>query len=118
LNYTGCIQWAFDDLPETWQFIQKGQTFIGFPAIVDEGDAVGVRIFDTEQKAALQHQSGLMRLLKLQLRKECTYIIKKHATVGSGRINLQSLTKTSRYIDVFPAVTWEQVHHIKKICCI
>jgi ATP-dependent helicase HrpA len=76
LNYTGCIQWAFDDLPETWQFIQKGQNFIGFPAIIDEGDAVGVRIFDTEQKAALQHQKGLMRLLKLQLRKECTYITK------------------------------------------
>jgi len=76
LNYTGCIQWAFDDLPETYQFIQKGQSFIGFPAIIDEGDAVGVRIFDTGQKAALQHQAGLMRLFQLQLRKECTYIVK------------------------------------------
>lgn len=76
LNYTGCIQWAFDDLPETYQFIQNGQTFIGFPAIIDEGDAVGVRIFDTEQKAALQHQAGLMRLFQLQLRKECTYLVK------------------------------------------
>jgi len=41
-----------------------------------EGDAVGVRIFDTEQKAALQHQAGLMRLFQLQLRKECTYLVK------------------------------------------
>jgi ATP-dependent helicase HrpA len=76
LNYTGCIQWAFDDLPEFYQFIQKGQSFAGFPAIIDEGDAVGVRLFDTEQKAALQHQAGLIRLFQLQLRKECTYIIK------------------------------------------
>jgi ATP-dependent helicase HrpA len=76
LNYTGCIQWAFDDLPDTYQFIQNGQTFVGFPAIVDEGDSVGVRIFDTEQKAALQHQAGIMRLFQLQLRKECTYLIK------------------------------------------
>ncbi|CAG1770702.1 hypothetical protein BAC3_01268, partial [uncultured bacterium] len=51
LNYTGCIQWAFDDLPETYNFIQRGQDFIGFPALVDEGDAVGVKIFDTRQKA-------------------------------------------------------------------
>ncbi|MGZ8186411.1 MAG: ATP-dependent RNA helicase HrpA [Methylobacter sp.] len=76
LNYTGCIQWAFDDLPESYQFIQKGQLFAGFPAIIDEGDAVGVRIFDTEQKAAFQHQAGLIRLFQLQLHKECTYIIK------------------------------------------
>ena len=87
LNYTGCIQWAFDDLPETYQFIQKGQSFIGFPAIIDEGDAVGVRIFDTGQKAALQHQAGLMRLFQLQLRKECTYIVK----------NMQSTTAELAY---------------------
>ncbi|MSP28463.1 MAG: ATP-dependent RNA helicase HrpA [Methylococcales bacterium] len=79
LNYTGCIQWAFADLPDTYAFIQKGQDFIGYPALVDEGDAVGVKIFDTEQKAAHQHLAGLMRLFALQLRKECTYIGKSSA---------------------------------------
>jgi ATP-dependent helicase HrpA len=102
LNYTGCIQWAFDDLPETWQFIQKGQTFIGFPAIVDEGDAVGVRIFDTEQKAALQHQSGLMRLLKLQLRKECTYIIKNMPQSATVELTYNRLPKHP-VISTFPS---------------
>ncbi|MGR9000587.1 MAG: ATP-dependent RNA helicase HrpA, partial [Gammaproteobacteria bacterium] len=93
LNYTGCIQWAFDDLPETWQFIQKGQTFIGFPAIIDEGDAVGVRIFDTEQKAALQHQAGLMRLFQLQLRKECSYILKNMPQSASAELTYNRLPK-------------------------
>jgi ATP-dependent helicase HrpA len=93
LNYTGCIQWAFDDLPETYQFIQKGQTFIGFPAIVDEGDAVGVRIFDTGQKAALQHQSGLMRLFQLQLRKECTYIVKNMPQSAVAAVTYNRLPK-------------------------
>jgi ATP-dependent helicase HrpA len=76
LQYTGFIQWGFDDLQETYEFIQKGQRFVGFPAIIDEGDAVGVRIFDTQHKAAHQHQAGLMRLFQLQLRKECTYTLK------------------------------------------
>jgi ATP-dependent helicase HrpA len=76
LNYTGCIQWAFDDLPPTYSFTQNGQTFVGFPAIVDEGDTVGVRIFDTEAKAANTHREGLIRLLQLQLRKDCTYLLK------------------------------------------
>ncbi|MDC9727852.1 MAG: ATP-dependent RNA helicase HrpA [Methyloprofundus sp.] len=76
LNYTGCIQWAFDDLPEVYQFEQNGQDFIGYPAIIDEGDAVGVRIFDTQEKAALQHEQGLVRLFQLQLKKEAKYILK------------------------------------------
>ncbi len=76
LNYTGCIKWAFDELPEIYQFEQSGQNFMGYPAIIDEGDAVGVRILDTQEKAALQHESGLLRLFLLQLKKETKYILK------------------------------------------
>ena len=93
LNYSGCIQWAFDDLPDTYQFIQNGLTLNGFPAIVDEGDAVGVRIFDTEQKAALQHQAGLMRLFQLQLRKECTYLIKNIPQSAVAELSYNRLPK-------------------------
>ncbi|MDO9423750.1 MAG: ATP-dependent RNA helicase HrpA [Methylobacter sp.] len=93
LNYTGCIGWAFDDLPETYQFIQKGQAFVGFPAIIDEGDAVGVRIFDTGQKAAHQHQAGLMRLFQLQLRKECTYIAKNMPKSAAAELTYNRLPK-------------------------
>jgi ATP-dependent helicase HrpA len=76
LHHTGCIQWAFDDLPATYSFIQQGQSVVGFPALVDEGDTVGVRIFDTQSKADAQHLAGLMRLFQLKLRKECTYLLK------------------------------------------
>ncbi|MGR9052139.1 MAG: ATP-dependent RNA helicase HrpA [Gammaproteobacteria bacterium] len=76
LNFTGCIQWAFDDLPETYQFVQKGQSFIGFPAVVDEGEAVGVKIFDTREKAERQHEAGLVRLFQLVLKKEKSYLSK------------------------------------------
>jgi ATP-dependent helicase HrpA len=76
LNFTGYIQWAFDDLPEQYSFMQKGQAFIGYPALVDEGETVGVKIFDTQRKAELQHQAGLIRLFQLQQRKECTYALK------------------------------------------
>ena len=93
LNYTGCIQWAFDDLPDTYQFIQNGLTLNGFPAIVDEGDAVGVRIFDTEQKAAVQHQAGLMRLFQLQLRKECTYLLKNIPQSAVAELSYNRLPK-------------------------
>jgi len=93
LNYTGCIGWAFDDLPDIYTFIQQGQAFTGYPAIIDEGDAVGVRIFDTRQKADSQHQSGLMRLFQLSLRKECTYLVKNILQSASAELSYSRLPK-------------------------
>ena len=100
LNYTGCIQWAFDDLPDTYQFIQKGQTFIGFPAIIDEGDAVGVRIFDTEQKACVAAPGGFNPFVSIAIAQRMHLYHQKYAAIGNGGINLQSLTKASHNIDV------------------
>lgn len=93
LNYTGCIQWAFDDLPETYQFMQKGQSFIGFPAIVDEGDSVGIKILDTEQKADQFHKAGLVRLFQLRLKKEKTYLIKNLPHAPAAELAYNQLQK-------------------------
>ncbi|WP_019867222.1 ATP-dependent RNA helicase HrpA [Methylovulum miyakonense] len=91
LSYTGCIQWAFDDLPDTYAFIQQGQNFVGFPAIVDEGDAVGVKIFDTQAKADAEHQAGLLRLFQLSLRKDCTYLTKNNLQSAAAELAYQRL---------------------------
>ncbi|MCK5477923.1 MAG: DUF3418 domain-containing protein, partial [Methylococcales bacterium] len=93
LNYTGCIQWAFDDLPETYEFIQKGQSFVGFPAIIDEGDAVGVRIFDTREKAQQAHYAGLTRLFQLETRKESKYVIKNLPKSHAAELSYNNLDK-------------------------
>jgi len=93
LNHTGCIQWAFDDLPETYEFIQKGQSFVGFPAIIDEGDAVGVRIFDTRDKAEQAHFFGLIRLFQLQTRKDSKYVIKNLPKSPMAELNYNKLAQ-------------------------
>lgn len=76
MHFSGCIQWVFDELPETKQFIQKGQTFIGYPAIIAEKEAVGVKILDTQQKADVEHFAGLTKLFQIQCKKEAQYIYK------------------------------------------
>ena len=93
LNFTACIQWVFDDLPETYAFSQKGQSFVGFPAIIDEGDAVGVRVFDTQEKAQHAHNAGLIRLFELQCRKECKYVIKNLPKSPTTELNYNRLAK-------------------------
>ncbi len=98
LNYSDCVDWVFDDLPETWKFIQKGQEFIGFPALIDEKDSVAVRILDTREKADFQHQQGLIRLFQLQCRKESRYLqknlpIKASTAVSYGQLKAHPFLK-------------------------
>ncbi|MCK4840493.1 MAG: ATP-dependent RNA helicase HrpA, partial [Methylococcales bacterium] len=93
LNLTAYISWAFDDLPETYEFSQKGQSFVGFPAIIDEGDAVGVRIFDTRNKAEAAHHQGLVRLFQLQTRKESKYVIKNLVKSPLAELNYNNLAE-------------------------
>ena len=92
MDFSDCVQWVFDDLPETYQFTQKGQSFVGFPAIIDEGDSVGVRIIETQKKAQVLHRAGLVRLFLLQLKKESKYLLKNLPHVPDVELTYQRLT--------------------------
>ena len=45
-----------------------GQTIIGFPALIDVGDAVTIEVFDEPEVAAARHRAGLRRLFALQIK--------------------------------------------------
>lgn len=93
VNHTGCIHWAFDDLPESWRFTQKGQVFVGYPAIVDEGETVGVKILQTAEKSKRAHAQGLTRLFQLQCRKEAQYILKNCGVAANLQLAYSQLPK-------------------------
>ena len=48
--------WTFGDLPSTMAWQKNGQSLVGFPALVDEGDAVSLLILDEPQVAAAKHR--------------------------------------------------------------
>ncbi|MGD0958435.1 MAG: ATP-dependent RNA helicase HrpA [Methylomonas sp.] len=93
MHHSGCTAWTFDDLPITQQFMQKGQSFLGYPALVDEGDTVGVQILDTPDKAETAHGAGLTKLFQLQCRKEAQYIIKNSGVAANLQLVYQQLPK-------------------------
>lgn len=74
--YSKCREWTFGDLPACFDGQHDGQVVYGFPAIIDEGETVGVRIFDTPTEADRQHVLGLARLFRLVLAKEVKYLRK------------------------------------------
>jgi ATP-dependent helicase HrpA len=53
-----------------------GQTIIGFPALIDVGDAVTIEVFDEPDVAAARHRAGLRRLFALQLKEALKYLEK------------------------------------------
>ncbi len=53
-----------------------GQTLIGCPALVDQGDAVTIEVFDEPDVAAARHRAGLRRLFALQIRDALKYLEK------------------------------------------
>ena len=60
--------WTFGELPSTFAWEKGGQSLTGFPALVDEGNAVGIVIFDEPKEANLKHRQGLQRLVALQIK--------------------------------------------------
>jgi ATP-dependent helicase HrpA len=71
--------WNFGEIPERLEVKAGGRSTIGFPALVDEGDAVSLRAFDTEDKAREMHRAGLRRLFALELREPLRYVEKSLA---------------------------------------
>lgn len=59
-------RWDFGALPELLELQAKdGTMLIGFPALIDKGDAVEVSVFDDPAVAARHHRDGVVRLFML-----------------------------------------------------
>jgi len=71
--------WTFGELPELMEIRKPGsggQTLIGFPALIDGGDAVTVEVFDEPDVASAKHRAGLRRLFALQIKDALKYLEK------------------------------------------
>jgi len=68
--------WTFGELPELMEIGRGKQTMVGFPALIDLGDAVTIEVFDEPDVAAAKHRAGLRRLFALQIKDALKYLEK------------------------------------------
>jgi ATP-dependent helicase HrpA len=66
----GARSWVFGDLQERQEAATGSRKQVGFPALVDEGDSVGLRVFATPPEARASHQRGTARLIRLVLARD------------------------------------------------
>ncbi|MEQ1592497.1 MAG: ATP-dependent RNA helicase HrpA [Thiobacillaceae bacterium] len=64
---SGLVAWDFGDLPEQVKFKRGGRELTGFPALVDSGESVDLRLLDEATVAGQETQRGVVRLLRLAL---------------------------------------------------
>jgi ATP-dependent helicase HrpA len=65
LECQGLTDWNIDELPKKLE-IGDDLLLIRYPALVDEGESIGVKLFTDQAEAIKANRSGLMRLLMLR----------------------------------------------------
>lgn len=76
---TGLTDWSFGDLPAVVDTKVAGGVVRGYPAIVDEGTSVALRIETTPEAAARATRAGARRLVLLSVPSPAAYVL-EHLT--------------------------------------
>ncbi len=98
--------WVFGDLPRSiLAGDESDQETQAWPAIIDQSEAVGLRLFDTAGEASLEHHHGVLRLLAIKLGSKMRNQRKQHglsaksllawSVAGSSEILLDHLVESS-----------------------
>ncbi|MFD4837565.1 ATP-dependent RNA helicase HrpA [Achromobacter sp. NPDC058515] len=85
LAHENLTTWSFGPLPEIMEIKRRGQSVIGYPALVDRGAHCDLDVFDDPDDARKHHRAGLLKLFRLGLREQVKFLEK----------NLADLTKIS-----------------------
>jgi len=77
LERDGITDWDFPALPESVA-LERGRVKLrGYPALVDRGESVSIRVLDSQASASRAQRGGLRRLIMLRLPREMRYL-RKH----------------------------------------
>ncbi|CAG1003506.1 ATP-dependent RNA helicase HrpA [Phycisphaerales bacterium] len=80
-NRDGLKQWDFDELPERIEIERYGTVFITYPALIDRGDSVSLRLFDRRENAEEAGRGGLRRLFMMDAEEEVRRATHRHPEV-------------------------------------
>jgi ATP-dependent helicase HrpA len=86
----GITRWDFGALPDHLDLDRGGIRIRGWPALLDQGDAVAIRVLDSESRAATAMRAGLRRLIMLTLGTDLRYL-RRNLCEGEGGIDRMRL---------------------------
>lgn len=69
--------WSFGDLPQRYEQKRGGYSVKAYPALVDEKNSVGIKLFETETEQQASMWEGVRRLLLLNIPSPIKYLHEK-----------------------------------------
>ena len=91
-------QWDFGDLPESLAITRGGRRLTGYPALVDDGDAVSLALLDTARAAQAATRAGVSRLMRIALRDAIGRYEKGGPGFAQAALQLKSTIPTDRLL--------------------
>ncbi|RDV09498.1 ATP-dependent RNA helicase HrpA [Arthrobacter sp. RT-1] len=71
----GLTEWSFGTIQRQVSSMVKGHTVTGYPALVDEGKSVSLRVFQTPEEQLDAMRGGVIRLLALRVPAPDRYVL-------------------------------------------
>ena len=97
--------WDFGDLPESLVVEREGRKLTGYPALVDQGESVSLRLLDTKGAADASTRMALLRLLKVQFKDALRRLEKQPPGFAQTALMLKTAIPTDALLaDVVTAI--------------
>jgi ATP-dependent helicase HrpA len=94
LERAGLTTWDFESLDRSRDVKHGGNTIRAYPALVDEGSSVSIRLMSTAEDQAAAHRPGVRRLLLLGIPSPTGYV-QEHLTTQEKLVLAQSPYRTT-----------------------
>jgi ATP-dependent helicase HrpA len=97
ITSSGQTAWTFETIEPSFTQLRAGHEVRGYPALVDEGSSVGLRVFGSADEQAAHHRLGVRRLLALAVPSPASGLLAgldnagKLALAGSPYPNVRAL---------------------------
>ncbi|MFP8965432.1 ATP-dependent RNA helicase HrpA [Pokkaliibacter sp. CJK22405] len=111
----GLIEWPEDlKLSEEVTVEQGGIRLKGYPALTDEGESIGVKVFDEPAQAQESFRKGLIRLLRLQMMQQVKYLQKNMPKLNQSALLFVAVGRKEELVDDVINAAFEQVFLLDK----
>jgi ATP-dependent helicase HrpA len=98
-NSDDLTRWDFGELPAQVELPRGGLTVPGFPALVDRGESVALRLLETAGRAERETRGGLRRLFLLAAGREIKPQVDHLPALGQARLQSAGLPDAGRLRD-------------------
>jgi ATP-dependent helicase HrpA len=103
IEKAGLTGWTIGTLPEGIPVKRAGRNVTAYPACVDEGATVAVRLFETAQEAERAHRGGVVRLISLELKQQLRNWEKGPSGFNQSALQLKTAIPTDKLLADFLA---------------